>query len=145
MKQLKLFFALFAMLALGVGNAWGADVTFDATTDKGSTSTGAVSFEKDGITLSVENGALGNGTDYRIYKNTKLTISSSVGTITNISFTFKSASYDGGGWSASYQPNAATWTSPVANGEQDNVTLVTLHVFQVFNEERLLSLVCLCL
>ena len=25
MKQLKLFFALFAMLALGVGNAWGAD------------------------------------------------------------------------------------------------------------------------
>ena len=27
MKKLKLFFALFAMLALGVGNAWGADVT----------------------------------------------------------------------------------------------------------------------
>ena len=25
MKHLKLFFALFAMLALGVGNAWGAD------------------------------------------------------------------------------------------------------------------------
>jgi hypothetical protein len=71
-KHLKLFFALFAMLALGVGNAWGAEVTFDATSNKGSTSTGAVSFEKDGITLSAENGALGNGTDYRIYKNTKL-------------------------------------------------------------------------
>ena len=27
MKHLKLFFALFAMLALGVGNAWGAEVT----------------------------------------------------------------------------------------------------------------------
>ena len=27
MKQLKLFFALFAMLALGVGNAWGAEET----------------------------------------------------------------------------------------------------------------------
>ena len=27
MKQLKLFFALFAMLALGVGNAWGAETT----------------------------------------------------------------------------------------------------------------------
>ncbi len=126
MKHLKLFFALFAMLALGVGNAWGADVTFDATKDKGSTSTGAVSFEKDGITLSAENGALGNGTDYRIYKNTKLTISSSVGTITNISFTFKSTSYDGGGWSASYQPNAAKWTSPVANGEQARITKIVV-------------------
>ena len=31
MKHLKLFFALFAMLALGVGNAWG-DVTCDFTT-----------------------------------------------------------------------------------------------------------------
>ena len=114
------------MLALGVGNAWGAEVTFDATSDKGSTSTGAVSFEKDGITLSAENGALGNGTDYRIYKNTKLTISSSVGSITNIAFTFKSASYDGGGWSASYQPNAAEWTSPVANGEQARITKIVV-------------------
>ena len=126
MKHLKLFFALFAMLALGVGNAWGAEVTFDATSDKGSTSTGAVSFEKDGITLSAENGALGNGTDYRIYKNTKLTISSSVGSITNIAFTFKSASYDGGGWSALYQPNAAEWTSPVANGEQARITKIVV-------------------
>ena len=32
MKHLKLFFALFAMLALGVGNAWGADVeSYSAT------------------------------------------------------------------------------------------------------------------
>ena len=29
MKKLKLFFALFAMLALGVGNAWGAEVTIN--------------------------------------------------------------------------------------------------------------------
>ena len=29
MKHLKLFFALFAMLALGVGNAWGAEVTIN--------------------------------------------------------------------------------------------------------------------
>ena len=28
MKHLKLFFALFAMLALGVGNAWGAEESF---------------------------------------------------------------------------------------------------------------------
>ena len=35
MKKLKLFFALFAMLALGVGNAWGAEVTYTFNTDAG--------------------------------------------------------------------------------------------------------------
>ena len=34
MKHLKLFFALFAMLALGVGNAWAEEVTFDPASDK---------------------------------------------------------------------------------------------------------------
>ena len=33
MKHLKLFFALFAMLALGVGNAWADDVTMTAGTN----------------------------------------------------------------------------------------------------------------
>ena len=120
-KGIRFVAVLTMLLIVGVGQAWGTEVTFDATKDKGSTSTGAVSFEKDGITLSVENGALGNGTDYRVYKNTKLTISSSVGTITNIAFTFSSASNDGGGWSSSYQPNAETWTSPTANGEQARI------------------------
>ena len=36
MKHLKLFFALFAMLALGVGNTWGADVNCDFTTKSAS-------------------------------------------------------------------------------------------------------------
>ena len=35
MKHFKLFFALFAMLALGVGNAWGAEVTYTFNTDAG--------------------------------------------------------------------------------------------------------------
>ncbi len=35
MKHLKLFFALFAMLALGVGNVWGAEVTYTFNTDAG--------------------------------------------------------------------------------------------------------------
>ncbi len=41
MKQLKLFFALFAMLALNVGNAWGADVsvTWPKTTALSTTAT----------------------------------------------------------------------------------------------------------
>ena len=123
--RLRLLLVMFLTLTVSA-EVWGADVTFDATKDKGSTSTGTVSFEKDGITLSVENGALGNGTDYRIYKNTKLTISSSVGTITNIALTYKSASYDGGGWSASYNPNAETWTSPAASGEQARITKIVV-------------------
>ena len=32
MKKLKLFFALFAMLALNVGNAWGAEIVFKTNT-----------------------------------------------------------------------------------------------------------------
>jgi hypothetical protein len=34
MKHLKLFFALFAMLALGVGNAWGAEATLSSISTK---------------------------------------------------------------------------------------------------------------
>ena len=34
MKHLKLFFALFAMLALGVGNAWGAEELKETITPK---------------------------------------------------------------------------------------------------------------
>ena len=125
MKKFYLLLTLM-LLTLGIGNAWGAEVTFDATKDKGSSSTGAVSYEKEGITLSVENGALGNGTDYRVYKNTKLTITSSVGDITNIALTYKSASYDGGGWATSYQPNADSWTSPTASGEQARITKIVV-------------------
>ena len=35
MKHLKLFFALFAMLALGVGNAWGVEIVFKTNTSDG--------------------------------------------------------------------------------------------------------------
>ena len=41
MKHLKLFFALFAMLALGVGNAWADEVKWDLTTTSYSSSTDA--------------------------------------------------------------------------------------------------------
>ena len=118
MKHLKLFFALFAMLALGVTNAWGAEVTFDPASDK--------TFPKDGVTLSLTDGTLTNGTDYRVYKNQTMTISSLNGTITNIALTYKSASYDGGGWATSYQPNADSWTSPTASGEQARITKIVV-------------------
>ena len=46
MKHLKLFFALFAMLALGVGNAWGEEVTETITMKKfGGLTTGSLIYQ----------------------------------------------------------------------------------------------------
>lgn len=94
------------------------------------------SFPKDGITLSVSNGTLTNGTDYRVYKGATLTISSSVGNITNIALTYESASYDGGGWASSYSPNSASWTSPAttsgSSGEQARITNLVVTIGSTF-------------
>lgn len=99
------------------------DITLDATKD--------TSFPKDGITLTTSNGALDNGTDYRIYKGATLTITSSVGDMSSIAFTF-SGSYDGGGWESTYTPNAATWTSPActsgSSGKQARITKIVVTV-----------------
>lgn len=96
------------------------DITFNPASD--------ITFPKDGITISVTDGTLTNRTDYRVYKNQTMTISSTVGNITNIALTYNSKSYDGGGWEAAYQPNAASWTSPVANGEQARITKIVVTV-----------------
>ncbi|MCQ2802599.1 MAG: hypothetical protein MJ225_02910 [Bacilli bacterium] len=86
------------------------------------------SFPYQGITLTVTDGTLTNKTDYRVYKNQTMTIKSTVGDMAKIEFTYDSASYDGGGWSSAYTPNASTWTSPTASGEQARITkiIVTL-------------------
>ncbi len=86
------------------------------------------SFPYQGITLTVTDGTLTNGTDYRVYKNQTMTITSTVGDMAKIEFTYSSASYDGGGWSSAYTPNDDTWTSPTTDGEQARITkiIVTL-------------------
>ena len=43
-------------------------VTFDATTDKSDNN----SITKDGVTFTISDGVLGNGTEYRIYKSNPL-------------------------------------------------------------------------
>ena len=55
MKHLKLFFALFAMLALGVGNAWGAEATLSSISTKNVVTTKgqSVSTTFDGVTCTV--------------------------------------------------------------------------------------------
>ncbi len=98
-------------------------VSFDATVDPAT---------KGGITLSVTGGALNNGTDYRVWKNQTMTITSSAGNMSSIVLTFENASYDGGGWASSYSPNAGTWTSPTASGEQAHITNIVITVGSVF-------------
>lgn len=99
------------------------DITLDATQD--------TSFPKDGITLTTSNGVLNNGTDYRIYKGSTLTITSTVGDMSSIEFTF-TGGYNGGGWATVYTPNAATWTSPACtsgdNGKQARITRIVITV-----------------
>ena len=91
MKHVKLFFALFAMLALGVTNAWAADstVTFgtDWNTVFGTNYGGTFSPSKnaltltgtiDAVTLTAKNGNSTNGYvktgDWRLYNGYTLTI-----------------------------------------------------------------------
>jgi len=98
-------------------------IQLDATKD--------TTFPKDGITLSVTGGVLNNGTDYRVYKGQKLTITSSVGIMSNIALTYN-GTYNGGGWANSYQPNATTWTSPITttgdSGKQARITFIEITI-----------------
>ena len=57
-------------------------VTFDATVDKGESP-----LSKSNITFTCSNGALNNGSEYRLYKSSTTTFACSVGNITKIEFT----------------------------------------------------------
>ena len=73
---------LLLMMWCSVGLAQ-TTVTFDATKDKSNTTT----LTKDGVTLKIGDGKLGNGTDFRCYANKGFTISSNNADITKIEFT----------------------------------------------------------
>lgn len=60
----------------------GGDVTFDAKEDKGTSP-----LVKNGITFTCTNGVLNNGSEYRLYKNSTTTFSTTSGKITKIVFT----------------------------------------------------------
>ena len=115
----------------------GGDVTFDATKDKGNTTAGTGSIEKNGVTFSCDNGILGNGTEYRLYKNSTTTFSVSEGTITQIEFTGTSSNPVSGfgsqtGWAI--DGNNGTWTgnaasvSFTASGAQVRATKIVVTV-----------------
>lgn len=111
------FLFLFALIA-SIGNLYAAEktVTFDATVDKSSGTT----LTKDGITLLLTDGKLNNGTDYRPYAGSTLTISSEY-TITKIVFTCAAStgtkkggpdkfSVTKGGGKYEYKGFIGTWT-----------------------------------
>ena len=124
---LKLFFALFAMLALGVGNAWGAEVTIkvssDTWTKMGTSNSGsATEVVKNGITVSSNKGYKDGTTAIREYSGGNITVSSN-DNITKIVFTStanKGSKYgpdnialksgSAGTYTTSSNSNLGTWT-----------------------------------
>ena len=99
MKHLKLFFALFAMLALGVGNAWGAEATLSSISTKNVVTTKgqSVSTTFDDVTCKVTRNS-GNQPGFytssgivRYYSEDVMTLSVPSGnTITKVVFTMNS-------------------------------------------------------
>lgn len=88
-------------------------VIFDATKDKdeNNTSQGAGSITKDNVTFSCTSGILGNGTEYRMYKNSTTTISITGGNkISKIEFIGVSE------YAASNFTNQTGWTTSGNNG-----------------------------
>ena len=117
----------------------GGDVTFDATVDKdlGNVEAGEGSITKLGVTFACSNGILGNGSEYRMYKNSETTFFVSEGTITQIAFTGTSNNPASGfatqaGWTT--DGNNGTWTgsaqevSFTASGAQVRATLIVVTV-----------------
>ena len=126
MKHLKLFFALFAMLALGVGNAWAEEVSIDFS-QKGYSNQQAVTDATitDGITITFSKGSnnsnapkyYASGTAIRAYGGNTFTISSTIGNITKIVLTFGSS--DG---TNAISADNGTFNSPNWTGEKNSVT-----------------------
>ncbi len=87
---MKKLFSLLT-LALLTMSAWAeTTVTFDYTEDVGNwTEAGEFAVTKDGVTLSFSNGTINAA--YRVYAGSTLTISSTVGNITEIAFTCSSS------------------------------------------------------
>ena len=115
---LKLFLMTLFVALAGTVNA--DTVTFTASSDMGNSAAGAGSITKSGITIACDNGILGNGSEYRIYKNATLTISSTVGNITSVEITCTGSNPASGFGTAtgfSTSGNNGTWTGDAASVE----------------------------
>ena len=119
-------FSLVTLLMTICGVMSAQVVTFDATTDLGSCGTGAAGPDqvtKDGVTISITNGMLGNTFQYRVYKGQTMTIASTVGNIKKVVLTCTAkgnAQYGPGCFenptvgSYTYEEEFGTWTGDAA-------------------------------
>ncbi len=82
---------MLTVMAMMCGLATATTVVFDPAVNLGSqagSSTGEDQVTVDGITISASpTGSFGNGQQYRVYKGSTFTISSTIGNITSVSFT----------------------------------------------------------
>ena len=110
-------YSFVALMAMFVGNVMADDITFTAGTDKGTNGVSGSpdTMTKDGITISGTNLAT-TTTQYRIYANSTLTISSTVGNISKVVFNCTAsgdANYGPGKIKAmdgySYDGSVGTW------------------------------------
>lgn len=130
MKKLLTFF-LTALLTFSVG--WATEVTFNASTDKGNVTANGTTANgdhvtKDGVTVTSSNGPMGNGSNYRVYQNGTLTVTSTVGNITKIEMTFTASGTNSYGPSKisatgySYSGSVGTWQGTAASSVTLNAT-----------------------
>ena len=119
MKHLKLFFALFAMLALGVGNAWGETITINGSASGITTTDGNQTITVDGITFKGK---------FKQYSSTALWFTSSsgyiynttsLGTINSITINYKS------GGSGSSKQYFTSGTSEITSYQSGTAQITT--------------------
>ena len=110
MRKLKLF-SLFLCLAIGIGQMWATDVSFSASSDSGNGS-----ITKDGITVSMSTMNRDQKDNFRCNANTDMTVTSTVGNITQIVVTctangtanYGPGKFSGNGYNAS-TGKTGTW------------------------------------
>ena len=85
----KTLLLMFAFVLAAVNMVAQTTVTFDATADKtaNSAQTNNETLTKGGVTVVISQGVMGNGTDYRCYKNQTLTVSSTAGNVQKVVLT----------------------------------------------------------
>ena len=110
----RLVMSLIVLMTVGVGSVLGETVTFDPSDffGQGTSGTGSsISATKDGVTFSCNKGY--GTTQFRCYKDGKITISSSK-TISSISFSF-SDSYTGGLETSYTELNTYSWEKSLSS------------------------------
>lgn len=147
-------YSLFVLFAF-ICNMSFADtvVTFDATVDKGTqagSSQGTDEVVKDGVTISVSpTGSFGNGMQYRVYKSSTMTVSSTAGNIVKVEFTCTAAGEAKNGPGSfdaiegyTYSDKVGTWVgnansiSLVAGKNQVRMTEIKVTVAQSGSETK---------